>query len=32
MTVDQSIEPGTMVEPGTVITVTLSDSSKLTIW
>ena len=32
MTVDQSIEPGTMVEPGTVITVTMSDSSKLTIW
>ena len=32
MTVDQSIEPGTLVDPGTIITVTLSDSSKLTIW
>ncbi len=32
MTVDQSIPAGTLVEPGTIITLTLSDSSKLTIW
>ncbi len=32
LTVSQSIEEGTMVEPGTVITVRLNDATKVGIW